>query len=83
MLGASLDIVTSLINHSCDPNVFVVFEGNSLHIRPIRKLLAGEELTQCYTDVDMDVLIRRPSLKSEYFFDCHCKCTLQPVRPKN
>jgi SET and MYND domain-containing protein len=74
MLGTSLDIAASLMNHSCDPNAFVVFEGNVLCVRSMRKLAAGEEITQCYTDVDMDVLLRRQALKSEYFFDCCCEC---------
>jgi hypothetical protein len=73
MLGTSLDLVTSLINHSCDPNALVVFEGSSLRLRSIRKLCAGDEITQCYTDVDMDVLIRREALRTEFFFDCHCE----------
>ncbi|KAF2023778.1 SET domain-containing protein [Setomelanomma holmii] len=78
MLGTSLDIVASLINHSCDPNTFVVFEGGELRVRPIRKISAGEEITQCYTDIDMDVLIRRSVLKSEYFFHCCCaRCKSQ------
>jgi SET domain-containing protein len=77
MLGTTLDIVASLINHSCDPNVFVVFEGNSLRVRPIRKLVAGEELTQCYTDVNMDVSMRRLRLKVEYIFFCRCECVIQ------
>jgi SET domain-containing protein len=69
-----LDIVASMINHSCDPNAFVVFEGNTLHVRAIRKLAAGEEITQYYTYVDFDVWLRRRDLKSKYFFDCFCKC---------
>jgi SET domain-containing protein len=73
MLGTSLDIVASLINHSCDPNAFVVFEGGELRVRTTRKIGAGEEITQCYTDVDMDVVIRRRKLKSEYFFHCCCR----------
>jgi SET and MYND domain-containing protein len=40
----------------------------------MRKLLAGEEVTQCYADVDTDVLLRQQMLKSEYFFDCCCEC---------
>jgi hypothetical protein len=74
-LGTSLDLITSLINHSCDPNALVVFEGSSLRLRSIRKLRAGEEITQCYTDVDMDVLIRQKALKSDFHFDCHCEQT--------
>lgn len=72
-LGTSLDIVASLVNHSCDPNAFVLFEGDMLCFRSLRKLAAGEEVTQCYADVDSDVLLRRNTLKSEYFFDCCCK----------
>ena len=71
-LGTSLDIVASLMNHSCEPNALIVFQGNSLRVRSIRKLVARDEITQCYTDVDMDVLIRRHMLKSDFFFDCHC-----------
>ncbi|KAF2023769.1 SET domain-containing protein [Setomelanomma holmii] len=78
MLGTSLDIIASLINHSCDPNAFVVFEGGELWVRPTRKISAGKEITQCYTDIDMDVLIRRSILKLEYFFDCRCaRCERQ------
>jgi hypothetical protein len=74
MLGTSLDVVASLMNHSCTPNAFVVFEGNSLCVRSTRKLHAGEEVVQCYTDIDMDVFLRRQMLKTEYFFDCCCEC---------
>lgn len=80
MLGTSLDIVASLINHSCDPNTFIVFEGNLLRLRSLREICAGEEITQCYTDVDMDVLTRRKMLKAEYFFDCHCECAASITR---
>ncbi|KAF2009450.1 SET domain-containing protein [Aaosphaeria arxii CBS 175.79] len=73
MLGSSLDVVASLMNHSCDPNAFVVFEGNSLRVRSLRKLRGGEEITQCYADVNMDVLIRGRKLKDSYNFDCHCE----------
>lgn len=52
MLGTSLDVVASLMNHSCNPTAFVVFEGSSLCVRSIRKIPAGKEVTQCYTDVD-------------------------------
>ncbi|KAH7117606.1 hypothetical protein B0J11DRAFT_467994 [Dendryphion nanum] len=70
--GTSLDVVTSLINHSCDPNSFVFFEGNSLRVRSLRKLEAGEEITHCYADVTVDVFLRRRTLKDDYFFDCFC-----------
>jgi SET domain-containing protein len=75
-LGMSVDLVSSLINHSCDPNAFVVFERHTPCVRSLRKLVAGEEITQCYADVSMDVLSRQQVLKSKYFFDCRCKCAV-------
>ncbi|KAF2799508.1 SET domain-containing protein [Melanomma pulvis-pyrius CBS 109.77] len=79
-IGTSLDIVASLMNHSCDPNAFVFFEGSSLRVRSIRKLLSGDEITQSYTDVDMDALIRQQVLKSDFFFACHCNRCEKQIR---
>lgn len=86
LLGTSLDLVGSLMNHSCDPNVLIVFEGRSLHVRSIRPLSAGDEITQCYTDVGMDVLIRQKALRSDFFFECRCEsvritCRIKDLTP--
>lgn len=82
-LGTSLDIVASLINHSCDPNAFVTFEGDTPCFRSLRKLAAGEEITQCYADVSMDVLMRQQVLKSKYFFDCCCEYVVLNTRDRD
>ncbi|KAF2688647.1 hypothetical protein K458DRAFT_384828 [Lentithecium fluviatile CBS 122367] len=71
-VSTSFDIIASIINQSCDPSTFVFLEGNSLCVRSIRKLRAGDEITQCYIDVAMNFLLRRQALKSEFFFYCHC-----------
>jgi SET domain-containing protein len=73
MIGTSLDIVGSLMNHSCDPNSFVFHEGSELRVRSLKHIEASEEITQCYADVDMDVLFRRNGLEEENFFTCECK----------
>ncbi|KAJ4386891.1 hypothetical protein N0V93_009790 [Gnomoniopsis smithogilvyi] len=70
VLGTALDIVMSLMNHSCDPNVVTVFEGNRLCVRSLRQIEAGEELVQCYTDETCDVLLRRKKLLEQYHFVC-------------
>lgn len=55
MLGTRFDIVASFIQRSCDPNAFVVFEEGESWVRPTRKISTGKEITQCYTDVDINV----------------------------
>ena len=72
-LGTAIDVPMSLMNHSCEPNVVTVFEGSELRVRSLRKIKAGEELVQCYTDVTCDVLMRRKRLKEQFFFDCACE----------
>ncbi|KAI1081427.1 hypothetical protein F5B20DRAFT_536023 [Whalleya microplaca] len=72
VLGTTLDVVASLMNHSCNPNVVLFFEGNELRVQSLRPLQANEELTQCYTDVQCDVLLRQKLLEENYFFTCCC-----------
>jgi hypothetical protein len=81
-LGVSLDLVTSLINHDCQPNIFVFFEGDELRARSIRSISAGEELTRCYCDPTMDVLLRQHVLKAEQFFECNCEPFLRSASPQ-
>jgi len=59
------------VNHFYEPNAFIFFEGKSLRVRSIRKLFAGEEITQSYADITIDVLVRQPILRRKYFFDYH------------
>jgi len=76
VLGTTLDPLAALINHSCDPNVFVFSEGRQLRIRALKAISMGEELTQCYADVVSDVLFRQEILESIYFFACKCRFPL-------
>ena len=34
----------SLLNHSCEPNCIVVFDGPYLHLRTIREIPPGEQV---------------------------------------
>lgn len=71
-LGTSFDYVVSLINHSCDENTHIFFEGNELRVRSVRSLKAGDEIFVCYTDARADVLQRRDDLKKFFRIDCNC-----------
>lgn len=72
-LGKALDLVASFTNHSCDPNVFMFFEGNQLRMRSLKPIKAGDEITQTYVDLRRGVIMRREMLQSRYFFICNCK----------
>ncbi|KAK4155397.1 hypothetical protein C8A00DRAFT_42028 [Chaetomidium leptoderma] len=79
-VGYAVDICTAMINHSCDPNAFVFFEGRQLRIRSLKKIAAGEEVTICYLDPTLDVAARKALLKHEYFFDCYCNRCKSEIR---
>jgi len=67
------------INHSCDPNVRVVYKvspqlGLQAHLIAIKPILAGEELVQSYIDQFLSYQDRQQALE-DYGFRCTCvKC---------
>ncbi|SPQ24006.1 16ce20a4-d59a-4ef4-9f5d-28d34fe9a566 [Thermothielavioides terrestris] len=75
-VGYAFEFLTAVINHSCDPNALVFFQGRELRVRSLKKIAPGEEITICYIDPTFDVAARQEVLKREYFFDCSCaRCT--------
>ncbi|XP_048213469.1 histone-lysine N-methyltransferase SMYD3 [Perognathus longimembris pacificus] len=71
-VGVGLYPSMSLLNHSCDPNCSIVFNGPHLLLRAVRDIKAGEELTICYLDVLMTSEERREQLRDQYYFECDC-----------
>ncbi|XP_069496525.1 histone-lysine N-methyltransferase SMYD3-like [Ambystoma mexicanum] len=71
-LGAGLYPSMSLLNHDCDPNCVIVFEGKHLLLRAAREIQAGEELTTSYTNGMMPSTERQSQLKRQYSFECKC-----------
>ncbi|XP_030853823.1 histone-lysine N-methyltransferase SMYD3-like [Strongylocentrotus purpuratus] len=65
----------SMLNHSCDPNCVVVFDGRKLQLRAIKDVREGEECTISYVDVSEPAKERQAELKERYHFTCKCvKC---------
>lgn len=75
VLGTTLDLAASFMNHSCNPGAFVFFEGRQMRVRALRSRRAGEEITQAYVDLSGSVFCRQATTEAEYFFQCHCKLT--------
>jgi len=79
MIGNCLDIVGSFMNHCCDPSAFVFHEGKEIRVRSLKLIRAGEEITQSYFDVDVDVLVRQKGLQEKYFFFCEFRYPLNRI----
>lgn len=77
-LGILLDPFASMLNHSCDANVYFFVEGNQLRFRTIRPISDGEELFISYTDPSYDVKSRGRELLINYSFECTCRrCNIE------
>lgn len=75
-VGIAFDPVASLINHSCDPNSVMTFDGRSLSVRALREIAKDEELTISYIDNTNPTHRRQDELTERYFFKCECtRCT--------
>jgi len=73
--GTGVYALASMFNHSCDPNLDVLFPHNTstLCLQTAREVMVGEELTISYIDaMGMSVGKRRQYLKFAYGFDCNC-----------
>lgn len=72
--GCFLDLAVSTINHSCDANAHIFFEGRELRCRALVDIPAGTEVTlHYYPSPRLDVLLRRGILHESMFIKCNCK----------
>ncbi|KAI9373594.1 hypothetical protein BJX61DRAFT_541554 [Aspergillus egyptiacus] len=79
-LGAALDLVSAVLNHDCNPNAVIIFEGRQLRLRSLRKITAGDEILQSYVDTTVHVATRLRILESEYFITCICPRCITELR---
>lgn len=78
-LGIWLDLFSSILNHSCDPNVMIFWEGKQLRCKTLRDISAGEELFVSYVPVSWDLYRRRYQLEVSWFIRCTCECFRRQV----
>ena len=77
-LALSLMPTASLMNHACQPNVSLQYEGRRLTVRAIETIQTGSEILNCYGPMQGHMIKdqRQHVLKEEYFFTCKCQpCT--------
>ncbi len=74
-----IDPTLSHINHSCDPNAYIMMDGPQVSIRTLKPIQRNEEILISYIDTTNPYLRRQSELKSRWFFDCKCsKCQQGP-----
>jgi SET domain len=71
-LGPSLFLASSLMNHSCDANLYNVFYGTSVVFRARRPIVKGEEITFSYMKPATIYCLeeRQMALLENYKFKC-------------
>lgn len=83
-LGLALDPISAAINHSCEPNAVVLFDGPRLSVRALKGLKKGEEVLISYIDSSAPCGVRQAELKDQYFFTCQCtKCKKGTKAPQD
>ncbi|KAF6264333.1 hypothetical protein COO60DRAFT_1698379 [Scenedesmus sp. NREL 46B-D3] len=73
--GLGLFAATALLNHSCDPNCSIRFEGRQLLLVCVRGAAAGQELTISYGPQlgQQPTQLRQQQLLQQYGFVCRCR----------
>jgi hypothetical protein len=79
-LGIMLDPFFCFLNHSCDPNAYVIMDGPQIQLRTLKDIGADKELFISYIDPTNPLSRRQHELKERWFFDCKCsKCQKGPI----
>jgi hypothetical protein len=74
-LGIVIDPMLGHINHSCDPNVYIVMDGSEVAIRTLKPIKKDEEIYISYIESTNPYARRQSELISRWFFTCKCsKC---------
>lgn len=74
-IGLYLHPYAALINHSCDFNSTVGFDGDELFVKAVRPIKKDEQIFISYIDASNPYHIRHKELSERYYFDCQCsKC---------
>lgn len=70
--GVGLWLLSSFINHSCNPNAKRLHIGDYVIVHVSRDVKAGEEITFGYFDV-LSSLSNRKKMATSWGFECSCK----------
>lgn len=72
-VGLYIHPYAALINHSCEYNAVMGFDGPELYIKAVRPIAKDEQIFISYVDTTYPKRIRQKELGGRYFFACQCK----------
>ena len=75
-IGVGLWGYTSIMNHSCNPNVNTFTIGDFMFCFAVRDILSGEELNTLYFSNTNHYLLRQEKSKNNWGFNCSCEFCL-------
>jgi SET and MYND domain-containing protein len=73
----ALFIATSMVNHSCRPNVVPIFKGRTVYLKCLSPIAAGDEIVMNYVDPCQPEKLRNRQLESGFGFICGCSLCLE------
>ena len=81
-LGIMIDPTLCHMNHSCNPNAYIMMDGPRVSVRTLRPIKKDKEIYISYIDATNPYHRRQEELQSRWFFTCRCaqcqeKATLQ------
>ncbi|KAI5731580.1 hypothetical protein M8J77_012647 [Diaphorina citri] len=73
-IGAGIFPTLSMFNHSCEPNIVRYFRGTMVYVNLCKNFKKGDQICENYGPLYSQVrkTERQNTLKSQYWFDCHC-----------
>uniref|UniRef100_A0A914S3E4 Uncharacterized protein n=1 Tax=Parascaris equorum TaxID=6256 RepID=A0A914S3E4_PAREQ len=87
-IGLGLYLGLSALDHSCDPDAFVLFNGRKAVLRSLKQHITAydsnivERLRIAYCDLLELTSMRRNQLRQQFFFICECSVCLDLERER-
>ncbi|RAR00061.1 SET domain-containing protein [Stemphylium lycopersici] len=83
-LGIMVDPTLCYLNHSCDPNAYIMMDGPRVSIRTLRPIKKDKEIFISYIDTTHPYHKRQEDLQTRWFFTCRCaKCQDKATRQED
>jgi len=77
-VGSAVYLNAAMLNHSCRPNAFPIFEGRVLQIKALRQIKKDEEIFISYSDSKLTTAERQEALWNIFRFKCTCPLCTKP-----
>ncbi|KAL3457365.1 SET and MYND domain protein [Aspergillus heterothallicus] len=71
-IGVYIHPYAAIMNHDCEYNSIVGFDGSEMYVKAIRPIKEGEQIFISYVDATNRHDVRQKELLERYYFSCRC-----------